>query len=74
MDRFLVLYWYQARGRTTPNEYWARFYLVTDSILMDRTDGATLRIAIPARNPSAEGGAVRFAEAVLSNLNRCIPR
>lgn len=78
MDRVFVLYWYQARGRTTPSEYWAKIYLVRDSILMHRTDGAIVRIASVLPNPSVErqeeGRAVKFAELVLSKLDDYVPR
>ena len=78
MERSLVLYWYQAHGRTTPSEYWAKFYLVRDSIAMNRTDGAMVRIVTPIPNSSspaqAEDRAVRFAELVLGKLDNYIPR
>lgn len=77
MDRMLVLYWYQAHGRTTPSEYWAKIYLVRDSILTHRTDGALVRIAAMLPNPSAEkqveARAVQFAEVVLSKLDDYVP-
>ena len=77
MDRILVLYWYQAHGRTTPSEYWAKFYLVRDSIVMKRTDGAMVRVAIPIPNQSAESSeaaALEFSRLVLANLDSYIPR
>jgi len=78
MERFLVLYWYQAHGGTTPSEYWAKFYLVKDSIAMHRTDGAMIRIVTPIPNSSdesqAEDRAVKFAELVLAKLDNYIPR
>lgn len=77
MDRLFVLYWYQARGWTTPSEYWAKIYLVRDSIFMHRTDGALIRIATTLPNPSAEkqveAKAVKFAEVVLSKLDDYVP-
>jgi len=33
-DRQLVLYWYWAHNRAVASEYWAKIYLVTDSIRM----------------------------------------
>ena len=78
LDRLFVLYWYQARGWTTPSEYWAKIYLVRDSILMHRTDGAIVRIASVLPNRSAEkvveARAVKFAEAVLRRLDDYVPR
>jgi len=40
----LVLYWYWAHDRGVASEYWAKFYLVNDSIRMNRSDGALVRI------------------------------
>ena len=78
IERFLVFYWYQAHGRTTPSEYWAKFYLVKDSITMHRTDGAMIRIVTPIPHSSdesqAEDRAVKFAELVLAKLDDYIPR
>ena len=78
MDRVLVLYWYQAHGRTTPSEYWAKFYLVKDAVAMNRSDGAMVRVAAPISNPSAESQteatALEFSKIVLSKLDDFIPR
>ena len=43
----LVLYWYWAHGRGVASEYWAKYYLVKDSIKMNRSDGALVRITTP---------------------------
>ena len=40
----LVLYWYWAHDRGVASEYWAKYYLVKDSIRMNRSDGALVRI------------------------------
>lgn len=46
----LVYYWFQQRGRTITNEYWAKFYIVKDSITKSRTDGALIRVITPIKN------------------------
>ena len=78
MERVLVLYWYQAHGRTTPSEYRAKIYLVEDSIKLDRSDGAMIRIATSIPHSSdefqAETRAVEFARAILPTLDSYIPR
>ena len=78
MDRVLVLYWYQAHGRTTPSEYWAKFYLVRDSIAMNRSDGAMVRIAAQIPNAAAEqqtaATAIEFSKIVLTRLDDFIPQ
>jgi EpsI family protein len=78
MDRILVLYWYQAHGRTTPSEYWGKIYLVTDAIKLNRTDGALVRIVVPIPHSTDEMRpgvrAVQFAQSVLQQLDSFIPR
>jgi len=78
MDRVLVLYWYQAHGRTTPSEYWAKFYLVKDAITMNRSDGAMVRLAAHIPNPSTEPQtvemALEFSKVILTKLDDFIPR
>jgi EpsI family protein len=46
-DRMLTYYWYQSRGRFLTSEYWHKIYLVLDSILYNRTDGALVRVLTP---------------------------
>jgi EpsI family protein len=43
----LVYYWFEQRGRRIANEYWMKWYLLVDSIMMNRTDGALVRIITP---------------------------
>lgn len=40
----LVYYWFQQRGRIITNEYLAKWYIFTDSLLKNRTDGALVRV------------------------------
>jgi EpsI family protein len=77
-ERAVVLYWYQAHGRVTPNEYWAKFYLVADSIRMARSDGALVRIFAPLEGKedanAAEVRAVQFAQQIWPVLDEYVPR
>jgi len=76
--RLLVLYWYQAHNRVTASEYWAKWYMVLDSIQMNRRDGALVRItALPLDGEGlklAEQRAEEFAEQILPLLDTYIPR
>jgi EpsI family protein len=78
LSRDLVLYWYQAHGRVTPSEYWAKVFLVSDAIRMNRTDGALLRIVtdIPSGTAvdAAQARAVAFAHQIIPLLDSYIPR
>lgn len=44
-DRQLFLYWYQDRGRNITSDYWAKLYVLWDSITRNRTDGALVRFS-----------------------------
>lgn len=78
MDRQLVMYWYQAHGRVTPSEYSAKFYLVADSIRMNRSDGGMVRLVTPILPnetlAQSQARAVRFARVLFPMLNTYIPR
>jgi EpsI family protein len=45
VERELVFYWYQSRGRIVANAYMDRLYLLWDSILKKRSDGALVRVS-----------------------------
>lgn len=78
LERQLALYWYQAHGRVVASEYLAKFYLVSDAIRMNRSDGALVRVIIPlAKDESVEEGQrtlVEFTEELTPLLDRYIPR
>jgi EpsI family protein len=72
-----VIYWYQAHGRSIPNEYVAKLYMVTDAIRTNRTDGAIVRVItqLQPNEPleAAEGRAVQFTRQLAPYLPRFIP-
>jgi EpsI family protein len=75
--RQFVIYWYQAHGRSIPNEYVARVYMVADAIRFNRTDGALVRvitqIAPTETVADARKRAVRFTSLMAPMLPRFIP-
>lgn len=77
-ERALVLYWYQAHGHVTPSEYVAKYHLVADAIVLNRSDGALVRIATLLKSgesaSNAESRAVGFAQLAIPVLDRHIPR
>lgn len=77
-ERQLVFYWYRAHGRTVASEYWAKFYLIADSIRFNRSDGSLVRLATPLladETPQkAEARLLDFAENVVPLLDHFIPR
>jgi EpsI family protein len=77
-NRDLVLYWYQAHGRVTPSEYWAKIFLLADAIRMNRTDGALVRVITPLASSQdeapAQTRALEFVHQILPILDSYIPR
>ncbi len=75
--RQFVIYWYQAHGRSVANEYTAKFYLVTDAILMHRTDGALVRVLTPIGPmediTTAKARVEAFTRQLIPTLPRFIP-
>ncbi len=77
-ERQLVLYWYLAHDRAVASEYWAKYYLVADSIRMNRSDGGLVRLSTPMfREESPDAAQARllgFGSYFIPTLNRYIPR
>lgn len=77
-ERQLVLYWYWAHDRAVASEYWAKFYLVADSIRMNRSDGALVRVNTPIAHGETEEQAQKRLMSVLDPLvpllDQYIPR
>src|ERR1700757_1470724 len=77
-SRQLVLYWYWAHDRGVASEYWAKYYLVADSIRMNRSDGSLVRITTQMY-PGETAEAVQqrllpFTSQVVPLLDTYIPR
>ncbi len=74
----LVLYWYQAHGRALASGYAAKYYLIADSIRMNRSDGALVRLSIPlleGETPdAAQARMMKLGSQILSMLDNYIPR
>lgn len=77
-SRQLVLYWFWAHDRGVASEYWAKFYLVADSIKMNRSDGSLVRITTPMypgeTADTAQQRLLPFIGDVLPLLDSYIPR
>jgi EpsI family protein len=77
-SRELVLYWFWAHNRGVASEYWAKFYLVADSIKMNRSDGALVRITTPMypgeTADAAQQRILPFADDVMPLLDTYVPR
>jgi exosortase D (VPLPA-CTERM-specific) len=73
----LVYYWFQQRGRQFANEYFMKWYLFKDALLLNRTDGALVRITTAvAKNENiqdADNRLTAFAQQVAPVLPKFIP-
>jgi EpsI family protein len=77
-ERQLVLFWYSAHGRRLASENQMDFYLVLDSLRLNRSDNALVRMNTelqPGEKPEdAEKRLLAFAGLVNPLLNNYIPR
>jgi EpsI family protein len=76
-SRSEVLYWYRSHGRNIASDYTAKFYTLWDSMRLNRTDAALIRIVVPMRSADdraeAHNRAVWFAEQITPLLPPFIP-
>lgn len=78
LDRQVVYYWYQSRGRVVASEYWGKIYTVVDAIRDNRTDAALVRVTVPigaddgARLQAVEAGR-GFVQALFPVLSNHLP-
>lgn len=56
-QRQLVYYWFDERGRELTEQYSAKWYLLVDSLLKHRTDGALVRLVTPLPASETEASA-----------------
>jgi EpsI family protein len=77
-DRQLVLYWFWAHDRDVASEYWAKYYLVADSIRMRRSDGSLIRLTTKFLRgesiDSAQQRLLALANNIVPVINDYVPR
>lgn len=74
LEKQLALYWYQSRGRVVADEYADRAYMILDSIVKRRSDGALIRITGPGDNlPEDIRKQQIFVSGLLQNLDLYLP-
>jgi EpsI family protein len=75
LDKQLVFYWYQGRGRVVASEYAGKFWMVADAISRNRTDGALVRLVTPMNDPEAKARArlENFTQLIFPRLDQLIP-
>jgi EpsI family protein len=75
-QKSVVLYWYQTHNRIIASEYWAKFWLVVDSIRYRRSDTSLVKIVVPVRDNNigaATAMGVQFIQAVFPTLLQQLP-
>ena len=75
-DKSVVLYWYQTHNRIIASEYWAKFWLVADSIRYRRSDTALVKIVVPVHNndvSAATAMGVQCIQALFPSLLKQLP-
>jgi len=74
----LVLFWFQAHGRAVSSGLDAKYYLFYDSIKMNRSDGALIRLRTPLLDgetaEAAQARVMKLGTPLLPMLDRYIPR
>jgi EpsI family protein len=70
LDRQVVLYWYQGRGRVVANDYANKFWLMVDAARLHRSNGALVRVIASAGRST--GGSVAAADTAASGFARAL--
>ena len=74
LDRQVVLYWYQGRGRVVANEFKNKALLMWDAATLRRTNGGLVRVITPqAEAEDATGRAIAFATTIIPYLEKLMP-
>ena len=75
LNKQLVFYWYQGRGRVVASEYVGKFWMVADAITRNRTDGALVRLVTPMNDTESKARArlESFTQLVFPRLDELIP-
>ena len=79
LERQVVVYWYQGRGRVVANEYLNKFWLMIDQARLGRSNAALVRIVAPAGGTDdealqiASASADQFARVLYPRLSPYLP-
>src|SRR4029079_17842105 len=75
LDRQLVLYWYQGRGRVVANEYRNKALLMLDASRLHWTSGGLVHWITPIETTTSDAKAVvtSFAVTLFPHLDKHLP-
>ena len=62
--RQLVYYWFVQRGQVVTGEYRVKWLLIVDGIVMNRSDGALIRLVTPIRGKDVQAAEKRLGEFI----------
>lgn len=74
LDKQVVYYWFEARGRMVTNDYIAKALTLVDGVTMGRTDGALVRLLTAVRPGESEAEAEQRLQAFLKSSIDTLPR
>lgn len=78
LQKQLVYYWYQQRGKIVANEFMMKWHLFKDALFLNRTDGALVRLTTPVASDETELATEQrlqgFFKDVGPVLDRYIPK
>jgi len=76
-ERQLVYYWFAQRGRDLTSEYLLKWYIFQDGLLMQRSDGALVRLITPlpdlAETAEADARLAALVQAITPVLGDYVP-
>jgi EpsI family protein len=75
LERQVVFYWYQGRGRVVANEYANKLGLMLDAARLHRTNGGLVRLISPVATTAeaATADLARFTAILFPHLSRHLP-
>jgi len=74
LNKQVVYYWFEARGRMVTNDYIAKGLTLLDGVTKGRTDGALVRLLTPVRPDETEADAEKRLQAFLDSSIDTLPR
>jgi len=73
--QMVAVYWYESQGMATPSEFEAKWFLVRNSLLHRRSDGALVRLTalVPHSAAETEARLLQFAATMYPSLREFLP-
>lgn len=76
-DKQIVYYWFDERGKKIANEWWSKWQLLVDALVLNRTDGALVRLVTPVYpgelEPDADVRLRSFMKELVPTLTGYLP-